>query len=587
LAYDELARRLGRRTLLRTGALAGAGLATAALIGCGSDDEDTAATTDAPAGGAGAATTAQLDGVDIAGKRIPYNFPEPAGKTPKAGGTLAVATTWEASTIDPTKSAAGGTITIPNTVYNRLIGFKKGVDASPFKYELVPELAQSWEVAPDGMSVSFKIKPGIKWQNLAPLNGRAFVAADAKAAFERYSKDGVHKAYFSNVKSIDAPDDATLKITLNKPQPDFVIPLAGRYLTIHPKELVDTGEIEKKAVGTGPMILKDMSATKVTFTKNPDYFDGKVLLDGMEYRTMIDGAAQLAAFRAGQVEFGYVVGSNATDLEQLLKTNPDIQATVGAQTYSTFAISFNLDNPKYQDVRLRRAVSLAMDRKEIEQVVMAGYAVTMPTIAWNFLFDKAPTADSGNLGKWWRTDRTEAKALLSAAGLENVELEMIFNNYSDTSNSRPNEVLVNQMRQAGIKFSAKRVDYTEFNSQWVGARFPDLADGWLTVGFDADNFFYAHVRSDSPGNRWRIKDAEIDGWADQQRSELNPQRRKEIQRKIWDKVLDQAYRVEKPTAMAFTTYQPWLRGYRSVGALGTDSYYYDWGAQAKNIWLDK
>ncbi|MBM4414691.1 MAG: ABC transporter substrate-binding protein [Chloroflexi bacterium] len=583
---EEMSRRVGRRALLRTSALGGAGLAAVALIGCGSDDEGDSGASGGPSAGA-TTVAAQLDGVDVGGKRIPYNFPEPAGKTPKAGGTLVVGTTWEASTIDPTKSAAGGTITIPNTVYNRLIGFKKGVDASPFKYEIVPELAQSWEVTPDGLTATFTIKPGIKWQNIAPLNGRPFVASDVRAAYERYAKDGVHKAYFSNMKSVEAPNDSTLKITLNKPQPDFVIPLAGRYLTIHPKELVDAGEIDRKAVGTGPMILKDMKSTQVAFSKNPDYFDGKVLLDGMEYRTMIDGAAQLAAFRAGQIDFGYIVGTNATDLEQMLKTNPEIQTTVGAQTYSTFAISFNLDNPKYQDVRIRRAVSLAMDRKEIEQVVMAGYAVTMPTIAWNFLFDKAPTADSGLLGKWWRTDRTEAKALLVAAGQENLELEMIFNNYSDTSNSRPNEVLVNQMRQAGIKFAAKRVDYTEFNSQWVSAKFADLADGWLTVGFDADNFFYAHVRSDSPGNRWRIKDAEIDAWADQQRSELNKDRRKEVHRKIWDKVLDQAYRVEKPTAMAFATYQPWLRGYRSVGALGTDTYYYDWGAQAKNIWLDK
>lgn len=585
MVQDDLTRRLGRRTLLRTSALGGAGLAAAALVGCGGDDD---AGGDAGGVSAGATTVAaQLDGVDVAGRRIPYQFLEPAGKTPKAGGTLAVAVTWEPSTVDPTKSAAGGTITIPNTVYNRLIGFKKGPTANPFKYEIVPELATQWESSPDGLTASFKIRPGVKWHNVAPLNGRAFTAGDVKFAYERYAKDGVHKSYFNNMKTIEAPDDQTLKITLSRPQPDFIIPLAGRYLTIHPRELVDAGEIDKKAVGTGPMVLKEIKPGAVTFTKNPAYWDGNVLLDGMEYRVMVDGAAQLAAFRAGQIDFGYVVGSNSTDLETLLKSNPEVQANAGSQAFSTFSMAFNLDNQKYQDERIRRAVSLSMDRKEIEQVVMNGYAITLPTIPWPFLFDKAPTAESGLLGKWWKTDRAEAKKLLQAAGQENLELPMIYYNYSDTGNSRPNEVLVNQMRQSGIKLEAKRTDYTEFNSQWIGAKFADVADGWLTVGFDGDNFFHAQVKSDSPGNRWRIKDAEIDGWAEQQRSELNPQARKELQRKIWDKVLDQAYRVEKPTSMAFSTYQPWLRGLRWVGALATDSNFYDWGAQAKNIWLDK
>lgn len=579
---------LSRRSVLRASALGGAGLAAAALIGCGSKKKEEKASTAPAEKPAATAAAAQLPGVDVGGKRIPYNFPEPAGKTPKDGGTLNVGVTWDVSTYDPSKSAAGGTITVPNTVSDRLLGFKRGPQADPFKLELVPELAQTWERTPDGMSYTFKLAPNVKWQNVAPLNGRPFTAADVKYAYERYQKEGVHKPYFSNVKSIEAPDAATVKITLSKPQPDFLVPLASRYTTMHAKEMVDSGEIDKKPVGTGPMIFKSGSQGQgVSLVKNPDYWGGKLHLDGLEYKVMTDASARLAAFRAKQVEFAYSVGDTAPDLEALLKSTPDTQVTAAAPVNSTFAISFNLTNPKWQDIRIRRAISLAMDREEMIKVVYQGFGKALPTFPWIFVFDKEPAAESGAFGAWWKTDRTQAKALLQAAGQADLAIPMIYYNYSDSSNSRPNEVLVDQFRQVGIKLEAKKTDYTEFNSQWVGSKFADVADGWAAQGFDTDNFFYQHVRSDSTGNRWRMSDPDLDKWADQQRVELDPQKRREILKKIWDKELDQVYRVEKPAAIGFVPYAATLRGYRSVGVLGANSYYYDWGPALKDIWLDK
>jgi peptide/nickel transport system substrate-binding protein len=573
---------------MKGGAIAIAGLATAALIGCGSDNE-APQTTPGGTSSAGAQSTATpAAGIDVGGRTIPLQFPEPAGKTAKPGGTATFAVTWDVSTMDPTKSSAGGTITVPNTVYDRLLGFKRGPDSDPQKLEIVPELARSWESSPDGLTVTFKLAPNVKWQNVPPLSGRAFKAADVKFAYERYQTTGVQTPYFTNMKSIEAVDDTTVKVTLNKPQPDFLTPLASRYLTIYPKELVDSGDIEKKVIGTGPMVLTSATpGTGAEFSKNPDYWAGQVLVDGISCKVMTDASAQLAAFRGKQIDFGYVVGTTPQDLETLLKTNPDVQAQAARPQNGTFAISFNLDNPKWQDVRVRRAVSLTMDRNEIIQLVYQGFGAQVATMPWIFLFDQQPTLESGLLGNWWKTDVTQAKQLLDAAGAPNLSFQMIYYNYGDATNSRPNQVLVDQMRRAGINLQAQTADYTEFNSQWVGVKIQDAADGWCTLGFDADTFFYQHVRSDSTGNRWRIKDAELDQWADQERSELDPEARKAILRKMWDKILDQVYRVEKPVSIATIAYQPWLRGVRYVGALGTNSYFYDIGAQAKNMWLDK
>ncbi len=212
---------LNRRTLLRGGVLGGAGLAAAALIGCGGDDDDddesasTAADTSGNSTSTGATTASQSstttqsssssssdsstasttsedteEQVETLGEWIkdpdlpyPFNYPEPPG-TPKPGGVMKVATSWDYQTLDPIASAAGGTVTVPNVVYNRLLGIVRGPAADPYLLELEPELAQSWERSPDGLTFTFNITPGITWQNLPPLSGRAFTAEDARFAIE-------------------------------------------------------------------------------------------------------------------------------------------------------------------------------------------------------------------------------------------------------------------------------------------------------------------------------------------------------------------------------------------------------------------
>ena len=166
-----------RRSLLRGGLLGGAGLAAAALIGCGDDDDDdddddtTANVTDstddtsdddamddsddddATVGTFG--TLVQDDNLPY-----PYQFPEP-DLEPKFGGTLTVGVSFDVVNFDPTVSAAGGTITVPNMVYNRLLGFVNGPEFDPFTVELEPELAASWERTPDGATFTFNLREDV------------------------------------------------------------------------------------------------------------------------------------------------------------------------------------------------------------------------------------------------------------------------------------------------------------------------------------------------------------------------------------------------------------------------------------------
>ena len=566
--------------MLQGTVLGGGALATAAMIGCGGGD-------DSGADGPGATQVAGEPTKAPELKGFQPNFKETSAQA-KDGGTMKIANDWDVSILDPIKTAAGGTITKCNLIYNRLISLNSGITApDDTTIKLVEELSKLPE-QPDDRTYVFKIPANVKFHDVAPLNGRTLVAEDIVYAYNRYAtaQGSVHTNYFSDVDKMEAIDATTLKFTLKTPNPDFTIPLGTRYLTIFPRELVDNNTIETKAIGTGPMVLKELvKSDHVTFAKNPNYWRGKVHLDGMEFRIQPDAATRLAAFRAGQVEFAYGLLGSKRDTDNLLGTNKDVKINIIPPFAAIFALSLNLDNPKFKDERVRQALSLGMDRETMLQLIYGGYGTAIPTIPWTYLYDKEPSA--AQLGKWWKHDPAEAKKLLSAAGAEGLSFKVIYHEYLASTNTQQLEAMSDAYKQIGVNMEVARVPYTEFNSQWIQRSFEEAADGWQALGFDANNYFYNHLNSSSPSNRWRIKDTELDALSIKQRTELDKEARKLIWKQIWDRVLDKAYRIDKPSGTGFTAYQPWLHGLRWGGPLGSNSSYYDWGQQIHNTWIDK
>jgi peptide/nickel transport system substrate-binding protein len=271
-------------------------------------------------------------------------------------------------------------------------------------------------------------------------------------------------------------------------------------------------------------------------------------------------------------------------VDELLKTIPNLQVNIPVIVNNTLPFSMNLSNPKFTDARVRRGISLAIDRQSILSLVYEGLGKEVSMVLpWTAVFDKEPT----EFGPWAKFDLAESKKQLAAAGAEKLEFNYVYYPYAVTYD-RISEILVDQFRAAGITMRGGKTDYTSFNSQWVGGKLPEASTtGWAAQGFDANTYFYNHLHSTSPGNRWNLKDKQIDEWAEQQAVELDPQKRREIHRKIWDRDLNEAYRPAMPAGYGFETYQPWVRGLRFGGILGINSSYYDWGEQVESVWLDK
>jgi peptide/nickel transport system substrate-binding protein len=336
------------------------------------------------------------------------------------------------------------------------------------------------------------------------------------------------------------------------------------------------------------MILTDLElGQNVQFEKNPDYWEKEVLLDGFEFLIMPDHVARVAQFRVGNLDYAYGLVSTVRDLNEVLETNPDVQVNFLPVVYNSISMGMNHTLAKYQDVRVRRALAMAIDRQEMVDIVFDGLGKAQNIVPWPFLFDAEVSVGSPEVGPYLQYNPDEAVKLLQAAGAENFEMENSY--YAYTSGlEQMTEITQAQLARVGVTLGGGKVDYTEFNSQWVPSKLPDFStSAWSTSGYDADNWFHGQVHSKSPGNRWRMSDAEIDGWAEAQQIELDPAARSELWRKIWDRDLDQAFRPTLPWGFTLEVYQPWMRGIRFTGsAPGDNNSYYTWGDQVQSAWID-
>jgi ABC-type transport system substrate-binding protein len=596
-------RRLARRSVLR-GTLGLAGLAAAGgLTAC------TTTTTTPTVAPAAAPTTAAVatptraagaptGGTTVGGKQILYarflSNPPNFAAQPKQGGTLTVGTQYRPPNFNPLTLASVTTGQYIVPVYNRLLRGKFGVEMNPYdpwKFEAAPELAESWTASPDGTEYTFKIRQGVKFQNVPPVNGRDFTAEDAKWSLENIRTD-IQDTLKSANAQITAPDRSTLRIKLNK-KVSWLIPLLSDARTLMvPKELADMpNAFQETAIGTGPFILKEYQAgSKAVYAKNPDYFErGKPYLDGFELHFIVDPAAQRAAARGGQVDM--VMGDAITSLEveQFVRTSPDL--TVFERDSSSGAaiwhLSMRIDKAPFNDVRVRRALSMAINRKAISDTLYGGKSEILLPFPWTYAYDSPP--DERVLGPWYKYDLEAARRLLTEAGVQpGTKWEFLIGKYGQNPEIWA-QLIQADLRKLGIEVELVAPDTTTYVSQYrpltTPSQFPHLATGIVfTNPVDPTLNLLANLRSGSNGNTDQIKDTKMDDMIDKLAAEPDAEKQKPMLRQIWEHIADQAYWPAIPEARSILYYnkvvQNYLPNYRNDAL--------HWGMnQAREIWLNK
>lgn len=302
--------------------------------------------------------------------------------------------------------------------------FSRLMDYEPGTANLVPSLAESFDVAPDGLTYTFKLHKGVKFSN-----GREIVASDVKYSIERAvdpKTQGPGAGFFGAIdgfadltagkegglKGIETPDDSTVVFKLTRPDATFLHVLAINFASVVPKEAVEAaaGDFGKKPVGSGTFILKDWTiGQKLVFERNPDYFVKDMpKIDSFTVEVGQEPLVALLRLQKGEVD---IAGDGIPPAKFLeIKNSPDgAQMIVDGEQLHTGYVTLNTKVKPFDDLKVRQAVNHAINKERIVRI-LNGRA----TPAKEVLPPLMPGYDNDYAGYEYSVDK--AKALLAEAG---------------------------------------------------------------------------------------------------------------------------------------------------------------------------
>jgi peptide/nickel transport system substrate-binding protein len=541
------------------------------------------------AGWGGVATTALMAGRGRAFAQTKASYPDwipPSTKPAKRGGTLARATAWDPPVLDPRLTNSVGLFQIASLVCNRLVRYPFADEANgTADLTLKGDLAESWQNSTDYRVWSFKLRQGVKWHNVPPLNGREFVAADVKYCYEAYAKEGVQAFTFQEIEGIETPDKYTVRIHLKSPNVMFPQNLAEAVTVIFAREVLEEdGDLKKRMIGTGPYVLKENTRkVKAVLARHPDYFDkGRPYVDEYTIFSTPDAATRTAAFRTGQSDILHV--SSLADVETIRKTNPAAVVEEFKFLQTPFGLALAQGKPPFNDVRVRRAISMAIDRQRQVDTIYEGHAILGWGIPYIYFQDKAPTASQ--LGPYWQYKPAEAQKLMAEAGhAKGFETTLFYYEYFPQMTSQIQLVQQDLRKNLNIDVKITKLDYTTYFGRYAEGKWDGMAWGFKTgYAVSLDEQAYQYMHSKSTKNYFRFADPVIDELTTKLRRTPDRVEQRAITKKIFEREHDQVLRMWMPFEAGFLLWQPHLRNIGALAIRRSDGY---GSSTLARLWLDK
>ena len=507
-------------------------------------------------------------------------------KPPKRGGVLTRASAWDPPVIDPRLTQSVGLYQFVGLTSNRLVRYTLSDEATgPSDMTLKGDLAESWQSDSTYRVWTFKLRQGVKWHNVAPLNGRELTAADVKYCFEAYAKEGVQTFTFQEIEGMETPDKHTLRVHLKAPNTLFPQNVAEFIAVIFPREILEEdGDLKKRLVGTGPYILKEHTRkVRIVLQRNPDYYDkGRPYIDEYIILSTPDAATRLAAFRTGQSDIIWL--ASPSEVETVRKTNPNAQLQSHHNTLAPFGLALAQDRPPFNDVRVRRAISMAIDRQKQVDTVYEGHGIPGWGVPYIYYQDKAPTLKE--LGPWWQYRPEEAKKLLAEAGHgKGFETTLFYYEYFPQMTSQVQLVQQELKKNLNIDVKITKLDYTTYYGRYVDGKWDGLSWGFQSghaIGLDERTYQYMHSKSTK--NFFRVKDPVVDELTTKLRRTPDRAEQRSLTKKLVDREFDQVLRMWMPYDSGFVVSQPHMRNVGAAALRRTDGYGSPTVARA---WIDK
>ena len=426
---------------------------------------------------------------------------------------------------NPSLYTAGTTFDASSrTIFNRLVEFERGAT------NIVPGLAESWEVSDDGLAYTFHLRSGVKFhtsESFTPT--RDFNADDVVFSFERqrsaehpfHAVSGGNYEYFQGmdmqnlIKSVEKVDDMTVKFTLNQPEAPFLANLGMDFASIMSAEQADAmmaagtpEQLDLTPVGTGPFqLVAYQKDAVIRYKANPDYWAGKAAIDDLVFAITTDASVRYAKLQAGECHI--MPYPNPSDIAAM-KADPNL-TVMEQEGLNVGYLAFNTQKEPFTDVRVRQALNMAVNKEAIIEAVFqeAGKVAKnpIPPTIWSY----------NDTVEDYPYDPDAAKKLLAEAGFpDGFETDIWAMPVSRPYN--PNAQRMAELIQAdwaavGVKAKIVSFEWGEYLKRSQEGEHQTVLLGWTGDNGDPDNFLNTLLgcsAADSGTNRARWCDKEFD-----------------------------------------------------------------------------
>ena len=493
----------------------------------------------------------------------PTVAPAVAQEAPKRGGTLTFAVNSEPPGYDCQVTTTFVAVQTMNPHYSQLMKF------DPDNYpKLKPDVAESWVQAPDGLSITFKLRKGVKFHD-----GSELTSEDVKATFDRIRNPpegiiSVRKAQFEDITDIEIPDKYTVVFKLSKASASILMAIGSPWNCLYSaaKLKQDPRWPERNIMGTGPYrFVEHVRGSSWTGQRFDDYFEpGKPYLDGFKIFFM-SGSAMINAIQGGQVMAEFR-GVSPADRDKLKAALGDKITVEEAPWLCKFDLYFNQTKKPYDDPRVRRALSIAIDRwggaqnlsriafvKDVGGMMLPGSEMATPPAE----LEKLP-----GFGRDIRAAREEARKLLKEAGVSDLKFQLL-NRSVPMPFSPVGIFLIDQWRQIGVTAEHKPLDVSAQKASFLSKSYDVGLDANCYDLDEPDAQLALYISADkSPVNFSHSIDRQLDEMFEKQKRAPTPEARKEVIRAFEKHAIEQGYSVPVVWWQRTVVHSSSLRGWK-------------------------
>jgi peptide/nickel transport system substrate-binding protein len=458
----------------------------------------------------------------------------------ESGDALVVGSIADARILVPILASDSGSAEIVGVVFNGLVKYDQNLN-------LAGDLAQSWEVKDDCRVIIFHLRRNVRWHD-----GKPFTAKDVEFTYQKLIDPDVRTPYsgdFQMVRSFEVIDDYTIKITYKQP---FAPGISSWGMPIMPKHLLENEDLNNTKfslhpIGTGPYKFKSWRRQeKIELVANPDYFEHRPFIDRYIYRVIPDQATLFLELQAQGVDL-----TGLSPLQYVRQTD----TAFFKKHYRKFRIighsyaylGYNLNDEKFKDVRVRKALNYAVDKNEIIEIVFLGIGrvCSGPFLpeSWGFNPQVKPAAFNPQ----------KARQLLKQAGWidsnqdgwldkDGVMFEFtIITNQGNEERIKTAQIIQRRLADIGIRVKIRILEWTVFLSEFIDKRnFEVVLLSW-GLGLDPDNFDIWHSSKTRQGefNFIGYRNKEVDRLLQQARRTCCQEERKACYQRIHEIIYDE------------------------------------------------